>query len=444
VCVGETCAESKPCTYSIRADESAGLQRRYEMQNSSSTLSRALTALTVAWGIMFTVPAGAQQKSSAPVVQDEINKQLLNRIQELEKQIQQLKPQPPTAPPVPESMPEIPAVHEVAPRLQLDVFGDVGFEATDKKKTTSNTFEIGSMDLFMRARLSNKVSLLGEVLFISASDNTISPDIERLLLQYKQNDYFGVGIGRYHTSIGYYNTTFHHGAWFETAIGRPLMYAFDDKGGFLPLQEVGVTAYGKIPSGRLGLNYVVEVGNGRNHLLHGEPAQNSQDSNNGKSVNVVVFSRPTSIPDLQIGFSLYHDHLTFSDNINHSELITTAYVVYINSTYEFLNEAMLVRHEGSSTGAPGAFHTPAFYSQFSRAFAKYRPYFRYQYINAGIGEPIYSDPADGPVVGRRQGASAGLRYDFNQHAAFKLQYDRVTIRGEGSNNKLDSQFAFTF
>src|SRR5690349_1388142 len=329
-------------------------------------------------------------------------------------------------------------------RLQLNVFGDVGFEATDRKAVTSNTFEIGSLDLFMTAHLSPKLSLLGEVLFIPGDDNSISPDVERLLLQYRQSDYFGFGVGRYHTSIGYYNTAFHQGAWFETAIGRPFMYAFDDEGGFLPLQEVGLTTYGRIPSGKLGLNYVAEVGNGRDHLLGGEPAQNAQDSNNGKSVNVALFARPSWAPGLQTGFSIYHDYITFSDNINHSELISTVHAVYQNLQYEFLTEAMLVRHQGSSTGGPGVFHTPAFYTELSRRFGSYRPYFRYQYINAGVNEPIYGDPTDGEVVGRRNGPSLGLRYDFSEHAAFKVQYDRLAIRGQGSSNGLDSQFAFTF
>jgi hypothetical protein len=105
---------------------------------------------------------------------------------------------------------------------------------------------------------------------------------------------------------------------------------------------------------------------------------------------------------------------------------------------------MLVRHVGSSTNAPGVFHTPAFYSQFSRKFGRYRPYFRYQYINAGVDEPIYGDPTDGPVVGRRNGPSLGLRYDFTAHTAFKLQYDRMQRRGIPTSNGLDSQFAFTF
>jgi len=67
------------------------------------------------------------------------------------------------------------------------------------------------------------------------------------VLQHKTNDYFTFGVGRYHTSIGYYNPTFHRGAWFQTAIGRPFMYAFDDEGGSFPLQEIGVTTSGHLP-----------------------------------------------------------------------------------------------------------------------------------------------------------------------------------------------------
>jgi hypothetical protein len=417
----------------------------------SASIDKAILILIIVLWTGFAAPASAQQASSPPVGQDVINQQLLQRVQELEKEVQQLKGQPtaaaaaPAPAPAPEPPPavEAPTVHEVAPRLRFNVFGDVGFEATDKKGV-SNTFEIGSMDLFMTARLSDRVSLLGEILFISSSDNTIAPDIERLLLQYKANDHFAFAMGRYHSAIGYYNTAFHQGAWFETAIGRPYMYAFDDEGGFLPLQEVGVTTYGQIPSGKLGLNYVAEVGNGRNHLLEGEPAQNAQDANNGKSINVALFARPSRIQGLEVGVSMYHDYLTFSDNVNHSELITTAHVVFVNSNYEFLNEGMWVRHVGTSTGTPGVFNTPAFYTQFSRRFGPYRPYFRYQYINAGVDEPIYGDPTDGPLVGRRNGPTVGVRYDFNEHAAFKLQYDRLTIRGEGTSNGLDSQFAFTF
>lgn len=347
---------------------------------------------------------------------------------------------PPAAPP---SAAQESQDNNSVPSVKLRMFADVGYEASDQRGET-NSFHIGTLDLLMTGVLTDRVSVLGEVLFTPSKDNSIGLDVERLLLQYKQNDYFNFAIGRYHTAIGYYNTAFHQGAWFQTAVDRPFMYAFDDKGGFLPLQEVGVTASGQIPSGSLGLNYVAEMGNGRAHLLGSDPAQNFQDTNNGKSFNFALSARPRGMPGLEAGFSTYHDKLTFSDNINHGELISTVYVVYADSNYEFLNEGMLVRHSGSMTGAPGIFHTPGFYTQFSRRFGKYRPYFRYSYVNAGVAEPIYGDPADGPIVGRRDGPTLGLRYDLNDHAAFKLHYDHMAQRGQKSFNALETQFSFAF
>jgi hypothetical protein len=183
---------------------------------------------------------------------------------------------PPSAPP---SAAEESQDNNSIPSVKLRMFGDVGYEASDQRGET-NSFHIGTLDLLMTGALTDRVSILGEVLFTPNVDNNFGVDVERLLLQYKQNDYFNFSIGRYHSSIGYYNTAFHQGAWFQTAVDRPFMYAFDDQGGFLPLQEVGVTVSGQIPSGNLGLNYVAEVGNGRAHLLGSDPAQNFQDTNN--------------------------------------------------------------------------------------------------------------------------------------------------------------------
>ena len=405
------------------------------------------TSRKLAWSFLLPIAlwANGQQVNTSGTDQSLSNEELLKRIEQLEAQVRQLRQNQTTEPepaPAPAPAPETSRVNS-AGEVKLNLFGDVGFKTTDFKPSR-NSFEFGSLDLFMTAHLSEKTSALAELLFIPRSDNTIDFDVERLLLQHRWNDYFSAGIGRYHTSIGYYNTAFHQGAWFETSVDRPFMYAFDDEGGFLPLQEVGITASGLIPSGKLGLSYVAEVGNGRDQLLGAEPAQNAQDNNNGKSFNFALSAHPSWASGLDVGFSIYHDNLTFFDGDNQSELISTVHAIYLNSTYEFLNEAMLVRH-ASSVRLPGVFHTPAFYTQFSRkVHASYHPYFRYQYINAAIDEPIYGDPNDGPVVGRRNGTSVGLRYDFTEHSAFKVQYDRAQSRGAASSNGLDTQFAFAF
>ena len=57
---------------------------------------------------------------------------------------------------------------------------------------------------------------------------------------------------------------------------------------------------------------------------------------------------------------------------------------------------------------------------------------------------IYGDQTDGPIVGRRNGSSVGMRWDFSEHAASKLQYDRLDIRWQGAANGIRTQVAFTF
>lgn len=426
------------------------------MRNPLSKFARTIPVLLVLSG-SIAIPASARGQESAghPLSQDELNRQLLQRIQELEDQVKRLQGKPaefavtaapvpvPAPSPVPE--PEMPTVNEVAPRLKFNVFGDVGASVASH---VPSTFEFGSLDLFMTARLSDKISTLGEALFISQSDNSVGVDVERLLLTYRQSDYFGVSIGRYHTWVGYYNTAFNKGEFLETAVDRPFFYQFDDNGGFLPMQDVGVNVTGKIPSGKMGLNYVLEVGNGQAWGTNVEPAQNYQDMNDSKAINGGLFIRPEKVPGLQLGFSLRHDNVTVPGP-SVSETIGTVHAVFINGRYEILNEGVFVRHV-EPTGP--IFRTSCFYTQASRAFGKLRPYFRYQYFNAPSDDPVfvYSSPNQyAPLyvtdfIGRLNGPSVGLRYDFSEHSALKLQYDRYDLRGLQDATQMSSQVAFTF
>jgi hypothetical protein len=414
------------------------------------------------------VPSSAQQAASVPPSQEQVNQQLIERLQELEEEVRQLKaqqgggvatatpvaPPPPPAPaaptpaptPAPAPAPEVTEVNEVAPRLQMIVFGDVG---TEMYNHIPDTFLFGSMDIFMTARLSDKFSTLGELLFLANNDNTISVDVERLWLRYRQSQYFTASIGRYHTWVGYYNSTYNKGEYLETTTDRPFMYAFDDDGGVLPMQEVGVNLTGQIPSGGLGLNYVLEVGNGGAWGINTEPAQSNQDANNSKSINGGLFARPKKYRGLQLGFSLRHDNLSIPAPEVH-ETIATTHAVFNNGKYEILNEGVLVRHVEASGPV---FTTDAFYTQWSRSFhGKYRPYFRYQYFNAPSNDPVYmfagpndfAPPSVNGFVGRVNGPSVGIRYDFIDNAAFKLQYDRISERQLPDVNGLTTQVAFTF
>jgi hypothetical protein len=86
---------------------------------------------------------------------------------------------------------------------------------------------------------------------------------------------------------------------------------------------------------------------------------------------------------------------------------------------------LMIRH--APTGQH-VFETPAFYSQISRRFGMYRPYLRYQYINASSEEPVF------PQVGLRTGPSVGIRLDPTASVALKLQYDHTLLRRQPGIN----------
>lgn len=407
--------------------------------------------------MLIMAPDAAAQQATAPLdAEREIIQQLLRRIEQLEARIKELEAQAATtaSPPPASVTPEAEVTrqevedqprrethqHEEVstgvPRLQIRGFADVGVHASDLKGATTS-FALGQLDLFITSQLSDTLSVLGELVFEAGEDRAFAPDFERILLQYSPNDYFNLGIGRYHTAIGYYNTAYHHGSWFETATGRPFLFAFEDEGGILPIHGVGVTLSGRIPSGRLGLRYVAEVSNGRaSRSPLDEPVQNARDENNGKAFNLALFMRPDWAPGLQAGFSVYRDRLTPDGMPKIGQTILATHFVYQGLTLEWLNEALVVRHTPRGLGQ--TFNTPGFYTQIAPRFGRLRPYFRYQYVNAHESEPIFSD------VGLRHGPSVGLRYDFSEFAAFKVQYDHTRRRGLNSINGLELQFAFTF
>jgi hypothetical protein len=330
--------------------------------------------------------------------------------------------------------------------LRIRGFGDVTFHGSDRKaifpdpnpqNSSTTSFSMGQLNLFITSDISEKFSYLSEIVFEAGQDNVFGVDVERMLLQYSQSDHLNIAVGRYHTAIGYYNTAYHHSTWLQTATGRPFLFQFEDSGGILPIHNVGVSISGLIPSGRLGLHYVAEVGNGRaSRSPLSEAVQNVVDDNNGKAVNVALFARPDAIRGLQVGFSVYHDGLQPANMPHIGELIFDAHAVIVKPNFEWLNEVLLIRH--AAEGLSHVYQTPGFYTQISKRFGSYRPYFRYQYVNVSDSEPIFSD------VGLQHGPSFGMRYDATEAVALKLQYDYTAYRHQPSVNQVAAQVGFTF
>jgi hypothetical protein len=325
--------------------------------------------------------------------------------------------------------------------IHMRVFGDVRLAGSDAPGDQTS-FRMDDLDVFLNARLSDRLSALTDVNFHFGDEFTAIPIIDRLLLHYEESQNFGFEIGRFHTGIGYANDAFHQGRWLLTTVDRPFFLEFSGEAGILPDRMVGVSIGGDIPSGPFGLKYLAEVGSTetRRNLFSNEDQY--IDENNGLGTNLAVLARPGRWPGFQAGFSFYHDHISPVTSAGNSlppigQQIYAAHALYQNTGFQFLNEVLLVRPE-LRNGSGVVFDSPAFYNLISYRWGVLRPYFRYQYFNASDNEPIYSD------LGRRNGPSLGIRYDFSEYADFKAQYDHVDDRNRPATNGAQLQIDFTF
>ena len=116
--------------------------------------------------------------------------------------------------------------------------------------------------------------------------------------------------------------------------------------------------------------------------------------------------------------------------------IESAYVVYFSSKWESMTEGVMLSNH--LNGTPASFRSPMAYTQLARAFGIYKPYFRYQYVRDNVNDPVNL------LTGTYYGPSVGVRLNFTDYAAFKLQFNHLYQSSQLAGNGLDGQLAFTF
>ena len=354
----------------------------------------------------------------------------------------------------------------IIPALKIRGFGDVrGYLAnqnlavinsfnpgvtTVATQGGNSTFALGIMDLFVTSKISENFSYLTEMGFeADPLDNNIGVDLERAQISYTPNDKFSLSAGRTHAMLGYYNTAFHHGTWFQTTMDRPHIFEFEDSGGPLPIHNVGVSAMGKIPSGKLGLHWLAEVGNGKQtySLEAGVTPANVLADHTGKSTNIGLYVRPPNLSALQAGFDWYQAALVpiiadlpgygtpqfaFPNAAdNYKQNIFIGHVVYIKPSFEFMVEDAEIRDVARGTSQP--LYTSGGYAQVSKVFGTVRPYARFQWIN-----PNFNDP-NNAWAGRWVGPNIGVRWDLNTFIALKTEfshYDWKDFSTDSSGNQI--------
>jgi hypothetical protein len=392
--------------------------------------------------------AAEAQETEARDTQDQVIQKLADRVEALERQVAALKQVRSaqsgpsaiaTAPSADTAQPDTSTQPDNASRFTFHGYADADFQRN--VDGNAKKFELGEIDLFGTERLSPHLTALMELDFETDDQQLVAQvpvNVERLLLQYRGNNFFNLDIGSFRTAVGYYSTAYLRGAWLQTAISRPKMFTFEDQGGFLPLHAVGVSVNGKIPSGYFDLHYVLEMGSSRNY---GNTAQLGLDESFNRATNLAIYSQPRGVPGLEIGFSTYHDRFSPTAGIQLDRSVWTVHVVYVRGRVEFLNEGLRfgllgLATQGTATGL-------GFYSQLAyRVASSWKPYARVEYMNVyGAGEvdadTLYNVPWKTVYTG-------GVRYDLTESLALKFELGRETDYLRPSYLSTAVQLAFAF
>jgi hypothetical protein len=350
------------------------------------------------------------------------------------------------------------------PNLQFHGFGDIDYTADNRKGGQipygntviggHNSFVLGEFDLFLSSQLAESVSVLSETVLSADLNSNMGVDIERLELEDRFNEHFILDAGRFHTALGYYNSTYHHGTWLETAVGRPSFLEFEDSGGILPVHMVGLSLHGSIPSGAANLSYYVEVGNGLHYSSNPtvDRVQQVASFGDSKAINLALYARPDGVPGLQAGAGLYFDEITPdlstpvaggpSSLPRNRQFIYNGSLSYHRAEWALMVEGYLIQ---DTPNGGNTHYDPAFFVEASRKIGVLTPYARFTYYHVTPNDLLYRYAwAGGVNVGVHYGPSIGLRYDFSNFAAFKAQYDYLHDSGYNDATRVTLQAAFTF
>lgn len=332
------------------------------------------------------------------------------------------------------------------PRLQLSGFSDVNFFAQDEAApgASHSGFRDGQFVLHFASQLAPRLSAFAETTLTLQNSGGSKANVERLILRYAVSDALKFTMGRYHTPINWWNTAYHHGLWLQTTIGRPDMIKFG--GSFLPVHFLGAMAEGVVPVGPLQIDYRFGVGNGRAANSH-DTAGGSGDDDNNRALVTSINVRHDALYRLNIGASAYTDTLSVSlptaDRIR--EQITAMHIAWTDERPEIIIEAASVRHESETTGQSWE-HT-AMYAQMGWRLpwdqGRWKPYVRFESINPEGGDPAFLHNGTEPLVVNQVIDMLGVRHDFADFAAAKLELRRQRQKSMDVES-IHAQIAFTF
>jgi hypothetical protein len=307
--------------------------------------------------------------------------------------------------------------------LPLHGFADVGAawsSGSDPQRLRG--FNIGTLEFYLTPQFGSRVRSLFELAFELEPDGRAALELERLQLGYTISDGLTVWAGRFHTPFGLWNTSFHHGANFQTSIFRPRFVDFEDKGGIVPAHSVGVWASGKTSLGPGRITYDAYLSNGPRIRERALDFNAFTDDNSGKMLGLNVGYQPSgSLGGLTVGVhgfgSTVNAYSQAASIISRTRLrMAGAYFGYDAADWDAIGEYYRFANADASSGTSRS--SSAWFAQIGKTFDSLTPFVRYERTSLDPNDNYFRTQRSGRSYKR---AVIGARYAFDAKSSLKFE-----------------------
>lgn len=186
-----------------------------------------------------------------------------------------------------------------ASALEFGVFSDIKYSQSDAPGR-NGAFQLGALDFYATASINDKTRIFIEYVFEDPGNGLVT-DLERLWITRTFSNELSLGLGRFHTPLGTWNRTYHHGAILQDTVSRPFFLDFEDgEAAILPTHIVGALASGTFTLANGELGYETYLANG--------PSLNTT-ANQDPEIEINVASDPNSAKTLGLRLTYAFDEL---------------------------------------------------------------------------------------------------------------------------------------
>ena len=322
-----------------------------------------------------------------------------------------------------------------AQAFEFNAFADTYFmDATNDTRH----FGFGGLDLFVRHSIDPDTEALIEYVFENDGSSFVL-DVERYYIKRKLNDNLTIGAGRFHSPLGYWNNTYHHGVLMQDTVTRPSFLDFEDgEAAVLPTHAVGLDLTGK--TGPLG--YEVSIANSTfldTSIVGPEIGiGNVQDYSDGKTI---IAHLTYNISDVDLGVSLMSNSIvegaaTGGTLAQGDELIAQK-VTGLDARYSYdkvnvMAEYFMMTNDSQAGVGDGKSHdATAYYLQASyQVNDQFRPTYRYESLSFDATDAYFV------ILGRSEYTAnvVALRYELDDSNAVTLEYKKSDVAGNDESH----------